>query len=243
MAQRRLFSPDIVESDAFLEMPTSTQALYFHLGMNADDDGFVNPKKIMRMMGAVDDDLKVLIGKRFVLPFENGVVVIKHWLVHNSIRKDRYHATQYREEKARLVVKEGGVYTDVIPLLATTRQPDGNQMEPELNLTKPNLILQPTVAKEPFNSEEYTQSVIGNKQRHIHIVGLYWKFKGLTHASLLAAQAELTRNFRPAKALMGYTDEQILKAMDYIDNLPKRDYIWGLETVGKMILSIINNRS
>lgn len=115
-------------------MPTSTQALYFHLGMNADDDGFVNPKKIMRMMGAVDDDLKVLIGKRFVLPFENGVVVIKHWLVHNSIRKDRYHATQYREEKARLVVKEGGVYTDVIPLLATTRQPDGNQLAPEVKL-------------------------------------------------------------------------------------------------------------
>lgn len=221
-------------------MPASSQLLYFHLGMQADDDGFVgNPKRIMKMTGANDDDFKILVAKRFILTFESGVVVIKHWLIHSNIRLDRYHPTQYKDEKNSLIVKENKAYSE----LATTRQPDGNQMEPELNLTKPNLILQPTVAKEPFNSEEYTQSVIGNKQRHIHIVGLYWKFKGLTHASLLAAQAELTRNFRPAKALMGYTDEQILKAMDYIDNLPKRDYIWGLETVGKMILSIINNRS
>lgn len=119
-----MFSPDIVESDAFLEMPTSSQALYFHLGMYADDDGFVNPKKIMRMMSAGDDDLKVLVSKRFVLPFENGVVVIKHWRINNLIRKDWYRETQYLEQKSRLVIKANGSYTEVVnePLTKPTHR-------------------------------------------------------------------------------------------------------------------------
>lgn len=112
MAQRRMFSPDIVESDAFLDMPTSSQVLYFHLGMYADDDGFVNPKRIMRMVGVQDDDLKVLISKRFVLPFDNGVVVIKHWKINNLVRKDWYKETQYLEQKKLLYIKDNGVYTD-----------------------------------------------------------------------------------------------------------------------------------
>src|SRR3990167_1792929 len=110
---RRMFSPDIVGSDAFFEMPTSSQALYFHLGMYADDDGFVNPKKIMRMMSAGDDDLKVLITKRFVLPFESGVIVIKHWLIHNLIRSDLYKETSYKKEKALLGLNDNGAYTEL----------------------------------------------------------------------------------------------------------------------------------
>src|SRR3990167_1859849 len=125
MAQRRLFSQMIVSSDAFLEMPTSSRELYFQLGMYADDDGFVNPKRIMKMVGASDDDLKVLLTKRFVLAFESGVIVIKHWLIHNSIRKDRYHTTQYLDEKKLLFLKENGSYTDNPEL----GQPLGNQMK------------------------------------------------------------------------------------------------------------------
>lgn len=117
-----MFSPAIVESDAFLEMPPSSQALYFHLGMYADDDGFVNPQKIMRMMNASGDDLKVLIAKRFVLPFENGVVVIKHWRINNLIRKDFYRPTQYVEQFNTLTIKENGAYTDSVNKLLTTRQ-------------------------------------------------------------------------------------------------------------------------
>jgi len=112
MAQRRMFSPTITESDAFLDMPLSTQALYFHLGMYADDDGFVNPGKIMRMLGANADDLKVLGVKRFILLFPNGVVVIKHWKINNLVRKDWYRQTQYLEERSTLHVKENGSYTD-----------------------------------------------------------------------------------------------------------------------------------
>lgn len=111
MAQRRMFSPDIVESDAFLEMPLSTQALYFHLGMFADDDGFVNPKKIVRMLGASEDDLKLLLVKVFLIPFDNGVMVIKHWRKNNLVRKDWYKPTTYVDQKEMLYVKENGSYT------------------------------------------------------------------------------------------------------------------------------------
>lgn len=117
-----MFSPAIVESDAFLEMPPSSQALYFHLGMYADDDGFVNPQKIMRMMSATGDDLKIIITKRFVLPFENGVVVIKHWRVNNLVRKDFYRPTIYQEQFNQLIIKENGAYTDSGNKLLTTRQ-------------------------------------------------------------------------------------------------------------------------
>ena len=110
--QRRMFSPQIVESEEFLSMPVSSQALYFHLGMHADDDGFVQPKIIMRSIGSNDDDLKVLLVKRFLLSFEGGVVVIKHWLIHNLIQKDRYHATRFQDEKKTLFIKENKAYTD-----------------------------------------------------------------------------------------------------------------------------------
>ena len=99
MAERRMFAKTIIDSDMFLDMPLSTQALYFHLSMRADDDGFINnPRKIQRMIGAADDDLKVLVMKRFILPFDSGVVVIKHWKIHNYIRNDRYKETVYKEE-------------------------------------------------------------------------------------------------------------------------------------------------
>ena len=112
MARRRMFSPDIVCSDAFLDMPTSSRELYFQLGMKADDDGFVNPRGTMRMCGASEDDLKLIITKRFVLPFENGVIVIKHWKINNLVRKDWYRPTQYIEQKKTLYIKENGSYTE-----------------------------------------------------------------------------------------------------------------------------------
>lgn len=110
-----MFAKTIIDSDAFLDMPLSAQALYFHLSMRADDDGFVNnPKKIQRMVGASDDDCKLLVMKKFVIAFESGVIVIKHWKIHNYIQKDRYKPTVYQEEKTALLTKENGSYTDCI---------------------------------------------------------------------------------------------------------------------------------
>jgi hypothetical protein len=127
MAERRMFTKKIIDSDAFLDMPLSTQALYFHLNMRADDDGFINnPKKIMRMIGASEDDIKLLITKRFIIIFDSGVVVVKHWRMHNLLRKDRYTETQYVEEKSMLFLKENGVYTEDGNQVATKWQPNGN---------------------------------------------------------------------------------------------------------------------
>ena len=111
MAERRMFAKTIIDSDAFLEMPTTSQLLYFHLSMRADDDGFVNkPKSLMRMVGCHDDDLKLLFIKKFLIPFESGVVVIKHWKIHNYIRKDTYTATKYKEELSSLELDENQAY-------------------------------------------------------------------------------------------------------------------------------------
>lgn len=139
MAERRCFTKKITESDAFLDMPVSTQCLYFHLNMNADDDGFVNnPRKLQRMVGCTEDDLKLLIAKNFLLAFDTGVIVIKHWRMHNTLRNDRYHPTDYKEEFQKLGLKDNGSYTFNLQL-ATNWQPDGNQLETEHNITKDNI--------------------------------------------------------------------------------------------------------
>lgn len=112
MALKRMFSKTITNSDAFLDMGLSTQALYFHLNMNADDDGFVgNAKRIMRMIGANDDELKVLLAKSFLISFEGGVCVIKHWLIHNTLKNDRIKETNYTDLKAKLSLKNNKSYT------------------------------------------------------------------------------------------------------------------------------------
>ncbi len=137
MANKRMFNIKIVDSDAFLDMPLSTQCLYFHLNMRADDDGFIgNPKKIMRMVGCSEDDLKLLIAKRFVLTFENGVIVIKHWKMHNCIQTDRYTPTVYMDERNMLFIKQNKSYTldeekKYIPVSKkeTKWNQNGNKME------------------------------------------------------------------------------------------------------------------
>lgn len=113
MADRRMFHKNVVESDAFLDMPTSAQALYFHIGMYADDDGFVNgPRRIARLIGASNEDLQLLIDNRFLLAFANGVVVIKHWRMANSLKNDRAKMPQYPELAAGIYIKENRSYTD-----------------------------------------------------------------------------------------------------------------------------------
>lgn len=117
-----MFANDIVNSDPFLDMGQGAQLLYFHLGMQADDDGFVSPQRIMRAVGAQIDDLKVLEAKKFIIPFPSGVRVIRHWREHNTVRMDRYAPSTYQEEKANLRLN-GTVY-----FLSTESLPSGNQV-------------------------------------------------------------------------------------------------------------------
>ncbi|WP_284867924.1 DNA replication protein [Enterococcus faecalis] len=143
-----MFAKTIIDSDAFLDMPLSTQSLYFHLSMRADDDGFINnPKKIQRMVGCGDDDLKLLMAKRFILVFDSGVIVIKHWKIHNYIRNDRYKPTLYQEEKAELAEKNSKAYTFKTEVIESENHlgiPDDNrmgyQMDTQVRLGKDRLV-------------------------------------------------------------------------------------------------------
>ena len=122
MAERRMFAKTIIDSDAFLDMPVTARLLYYDLSMRADDDGFVNsPKKIMRIIGASQDDLAILCARKFIIPFDTGVVVIKHWRIHNYIRKDTYNETKYKDEKALLELDENNAYR--LPEFPSTERP------------------------------------------------------------------------------------------------------------------------
>lgn len=143
MAERRMFNQRIVGSDAFTEMPASAQVLYFHLNMNADDDGFVNsPKKIARSIGSTEKDLNLLVEKRFIIRFPSGVIVIKHWLMNNSLKKDRYKPTEYQDEYSKLYIKPNKAYTenpDHAQILEPETPVSGSTLEPEWNQSGTNL--------------------------------------------------------------------------------------------------------
>ena len=185
-----MFSDKIVDTDAFLDMGAGSQLLYFHLCMRADDDGFVsNPKKIMRMIGSQDDDYKVLLAKRFVIQFESGVCVIKHWLIHNLIRQDRYHETQWVKEKEQLLIddktKKYSLATNVIP--------SGNQVKTEVRLGKVRLgkvslnNIYGEFKKVSLSDEEYQKLIdlLGEKNTKILIAELdeYIASKGKKYSS------------------------------------------------------------
>ncbi len=148
MAERRMFAKTIVLSDAFLDMPLSARCLYFTLGMLADDDGFVNsPKSIARQCGATDDDLKILIAKRFILVFDSGVIVIKHWRLNNWLRNDRKTDTVYQAEMATLMLDEHGAYTENNDIyfprgnrLPTKCQPLANHLPTEDSIDENNIV-------------------------------------------------------------------------------------------------------
>lgn len=171
-----MFSKQITTSDAFVDMPMSSQLLYFHLNMEADDDGFVaNPKRITKIVGANDDDLKILLAKRFLLAFENGVVVIKHWLLHNAVRKDMYKETQYLEQKNMLQIKDNGVYTEVCNESVTNPLHRIGQDRLDKYRTGQDSIL--SASADEFNQfwNEYPKKELKKKTQEI------WKRKKLDH--------------------------------------------------------------
>lgn len=145
MANKRMFARSLIESDAFLDMPLSAQALYFHLAMRADDDGFVNsPRKIQREVRCSEDDMKLLIAKNFVLIFQSGVIVIRHWKLHNYIQTDRYKETLCQDEKSLLLLdKKKGEYAFADALPAGDSQPciqSVSNMDTQIRLDKSSLV-------------------------------------------------------------------------------------------------------
>lgn len=143
MGVHRMFTNTIIDSDIFLDMPLTAQALYFHLGMRADDEGFVSsPQKIIRAVSCTKDDLRILIAKGFVICFDNGIIVITHWNMHNTIRKDRKKDTYFQREKALLITDSNNVYALITPIdnqMTTNCQPSDNQMSAQVKLSKDKL--------------------------------------------------------------------------------------------------------
>lgn len=155
MAERRMFAKTIIDSDAFLDMPVTARLLYYDLSMRADDDGFVNsPKKIMRMIGASPDDLSILSLRKFIIPFESGVVVIKHWKIHNYIRKDTYTETKYKEEKATLSFDENNAYTQTVSL------PPVDDPSTQVRLGKGSLGKEKEQADKPPRARRFTPPTV-----------------------------------------------------------------------------------
>lgn len=153
-----MFNKQITRSDAFLDMPRSTRLLYYDLSLDADDDGFIDKyKSIMRLTGASEDDLKLLIAKSFIIPFENGVIVIKHWRMNNLIRSDRYKPTVYQEEKKQLSLKENGSYTKK----TTIGIPNDNQRETQYSIEKDSLV------KESIDKKEGEQVATSSAKRFV----------------------------------------------------------------------------
>ncbi len=199
MAQRRMFSKQIIDSDAFLDMGASAQSLYFHLAMRADDDGFVNnPRKIQRMIGAADDDLKILIAKRFVIMFDSGVIVIKHWRMHNYIRADRYNETAYIDEKNQLTIKENGSYTLNGNHLATTCLPDGNHLDTQVSIGKDS------IGKDSVVKDRELEKKTSTKRKCVHpLFDAFWQAYPKRIAKAKAEEAFSKLN----------PDEELMKVM------------------------------
>jgi len=228
MAQRRMFSLDIVSSDAFLDLPVSGRELYFQLGMYADDDGFINPKKIIRMIGASEDDLRLLIAKRFVLPFETGVVVIKHWKINNYIQNDRYKPTRYLEEKELLKIKENGSYTESIQNVS--------KMETQVRLGKVSIgksnILDEQKARPISKVNEKTKEPSMKQLVYRRIIGHLQKILGMK-VTTWDKQCKAIKSMLDA----GYTELQIIKTIDYMANKDEfySDKGFDMMTVAKQI--------
>ena len=226
MADKRMFSKQIVDSDAFLEMPLSTQALYFHLSMRADDDGFLNnAAKIRKIIGASEDDLKLLILKKFVIDFDDGIIVIKHWRINNYLRTDRYRETVYLEEKSMLEVNQNGSYS----LKKDLGIPGGNQVvyqsDTQYRIDK-NSIVESNDARthEDFDLEVNSQVIFrmwGNRNnfasakvewlnRFMGVPEQNWKALANKIATAVKAYLEDYKKMHPNEQV----DYQYLKPMD-----------------------------
>jgi len=224
MAERRMFAKTVIDSDAFLDMALSTQALYFHLSMRADDDGFVNnPKKIMRMVGAGEDELKVLVGKKFIIGFESGIIVIKHWKLHNYIQKDRYKATVYHEEMNKIGTKDNNVYT-----MDTKCVQDGDTGK--VRLGKDRL--------------ELGKDRLGKVSLYEHII----KHLNNKTAKSFRTSSKKTQSLIDARLKEGFTQDDFIKVIDikcskWIKDKNMKDYLRPETLFGSKFESYLNEKN
>lgn len=254
MAEKRMFSKQIIDSDAFLDMPLSTQALYFHLNMRADDDGFIDsPKKIMKMIGCSGDDLKILLGKRYILSFESGVIVIKHWRIHNTLQKDRYKETTYLEEKSLLELKKNKSYTENRDLINVSSEMFPNciqnvsKVETQIRLDKIRLDKN-SIKKDILCSPE-DERLIASNENFEKIYALYPKKTGKAKALEYYMQWHRGRKLSGFDKAIKLTNKQMyLATMKYVaekkDSETDLQYYKGFDVfMNKAILDYLEGQN
>ena len=223
MAEKRMFAKSIVLTDAFLDMPMSARCLYFTLGMLADDDGFVgSPKSIMRQCGASQDDLRMLLAKRFVLGFDSGVIVIKHWRINNYLQNDRHHPTTYQEELASLTIDNKGAYTEADGKMYTTCIQDV--------YADKNSIDKGSIDKNRSDKDNLTISVDMVCSTDVQRVIDRWNSLGLGQVNKVVAGTDRERLLK--KRIKDYGIDEVLRA---IENVRESKFLNGGNSKGWII--------
>ena len=240
MARRRMFNLDIIDTDLFIEMSQSSRLLYYELCMRADDDGFVSsPKKIQRVVGCSDDDFKVLITKKFIIPFETGVVVIRHWKIHNYIQKDRYKETLYSEEKRLLSQEENGAYK----LMDTSCIQNGDTGKDSIELVKDSID---NNIKENIKEIEVSHSAKA-EQCDIPYEDIisYLNFKAGTN---FRSNTNKTKSLIKARFKEGFTVEEFKvvidkKCIEWLNNKDMSKYLRPETLFGTKFESYLNQKT
>jgi hypothetical protein len=248
MAQRRMYSMEIVGSDAFLDMPASARLLYYDLGMRADDDGFINnPKSIMRATGASDDDIKLLIAKKFIIPFESGIVVVKHWNINNYIQKDRYHETKYKDEKTLLELDDNKAYRLPETVEITGCIQDVYKMDTQVRLGKVSIgkSIYGTFKNVKLTKDEVEKlnTEYGEPKANsmIEFLSSYREEKGYKNKSdylslrRWVAKAVDEKQDKPKQSTGNYLDEVIKEGMQSESNRYGKDYETDPVTVQRLL--------
>lgn len=236
MASKRMFDKAIIDTDRFMDLPISGKALYFLLGMEADDEGFVSPKKVQRIHGGNDDDIKILVAKNFVIPFDSGIVVITDWNTNNYLNSTRVKPTQYQEEKSQLTlmpIEEKGYFTNDKKYVLNTRLTNVKPEEKRIEENRRDIAPKNGALEMPFDWKKYLDGMFESDRGDLNVIALYFKEKKIKFDTADEASAAIKRHLRSAKEVSKFGDEKIIKAM----KKTKEEYpqIFTIETVLKML--------
>lgn len=196
MARKRMFDLDIINQDSFFDLPMDAKALYFLLGMEADDEGFVSPKKVLRLYGGTEDSLKVLAAKNYIIPFESGVIVITDWKRNNYLQKDRIKSTIYKDEKAQLMYDKDSQKYIMFNKCLTNVNIEENSIE-ENSIDKYNIYGEFKNVK--LSDEEYKKLKDKNLLDYIEKLSSYMKSKGKRYKSHYATILNWSRKEQKEK--------------------------------------------
>ena len=226
MANKRMFSIDVTETDTFLEMPLTAQALYFHLAMRGDDDGFVsNPRSIMRVTGCSENDLKTLAESGYIITFRSGVIVISDWKVNNYLRGDRYKPTTFQNELSMLTETANKRYVlESDSQRSTVGIPNSNQMETQYSIEKKRVVVDTATTATGSRTDSDLAEIVQHFQE---VIGVF------PRSALNKLQR--WREVYPAEIIHAAIDEAAennVRKWRYVDGVLKGWQADGVRTLG-----------